>query len=50
MFARNVQNYLLHLLSSGSLELNLDDELTRGPLITCDGKIVHADVRAALEK
>jgi NAD(P) transhydrogenase subunit alpha len=50
MFARNVQNYLLHLLRSGSLELNLDDELTRGPLVTCDGKIVHADVRAALEE
>ncbi|MEE9282329.1 MAG: NAD(P) transhydrogenase subunit alpha [Myxococcota bacterium] len=49
MFARNVQNYLLHLTRDGTLELDLDDELTRGPLVTCDGKIVHEGVRAALE-
>ena len=49
MFARNVQNYVLHLFSGESLELDLDDELTRGPLVTCEGKIVHDGVRAALE-
>ena len=49
MFARNVQNYLLHLTRDGTLELDLDDELTRVPLVTCDGKIVHEGVRAALE-
>ena len=50
MFSRNVQNYLLHLIDDGKLELDMDSELTTGPLVTRDGKIVHDAVRAALEK
>ena len=49
MFARNVQNYVMHLFMGESLELDLDDELVRGTLVTCDGKIVHEGVRDALE-
>jgi NAD(P) transhydrogenase subunit alpha len=49
MFARNVQNYVMHVFKGESLELDLDDELIRGPLVTCEGKIVHNGVRAALE-
>ena len=48
MFARNVQNYLMHLFRGESLELDLDDELVQGTLVTCDGTIVHEGVRAAL--
>lgn len=50
MFARNVQNYVLHLLADGELALDLDDELTRCPLVTCDGKVVHEGVREAMGK
>ena len=49
MFARNVQNYVMHVFKGESLELDLDDELIRGPLVTREGKIVHDAVRAALE-
>jgi NAD(P) transhydrogenase subunit alpha len=41
MYARNVSSYLLHLLKDGRLQFNLDDELTRGPLVTHQGEIVH---------
>ncbi len=50
MFSRNVLNYLHHLVKDGKLELDMDSELTTGPLVTRDGKIVHDAVRAALEE
>jgi NAD(P) transhydrogenase subunit alpha len=40
MYARTVTNYLLHLCKGGTLNLNLDDELTKGPLVTYQGKVL----------
>ncbi len=48
MLARNFQNFLLHLLKKGELQLDLADEVTAGALITRDGEIVHPAVRSAL--
>ena len=48
MYARTVTNYLLHLLNEGMLHLDLDDELTRGPLVTHQGKVLHEAVKARL--
>ncbi len=48
MLARNFQNFLLHLLKKGELQLDLADEITSGSLVTRDGEIVHASVAAAL--
>jgi H+-translocating NAD(P) transhydrogenase subunit alpha len=42
MYARTVTNFLLHLLKHGRLNLDLSDELTRGPLVTHQGEIVHS--------
>ncbi len=50
MFSRNLMNYLLHLIKDAGLELDLEDELTKGPLVTHEGAIVHEGVRAAMEK
>jgi len=38
MYARNVSNYLMHLIKDGALSLDLADELTRFPLITHGGE------------
>ena len=46
MYARTVTNYLLHLLKDGQLKLDLDDELTRGPLVTREGQVVHEVMKA----
>jgi NAD(P) transhydrogenase subunit alpha len=41
MYSRTVTNYLTHLLKEGRVHLDLADELTRGPLVTHQGEIVH---------
>jgi NAD(P) transhydrogenase subunit alpha len=41
MYARTVVNYLLHLAKDGALNLNLDDELTRAPMVTHEGKVIY---------
>jgi len=48
MYARTVTNFLSHLLKEGRIHLDLDDELTRGPLVTHQGRIVHPAVQGAL--
>jgi NAD(P) transhydrogenase subunit alpha len=48
MYARNVTSFLVHLVKEGRVQLDLADELTRGPLVTHQGEIVHDVVRATL--
>ncbi|HZY86456.1 MAG TPA: Re/Si-specific NAD(P)(+) transhydrogenase subunit alpha [Gemmataceae bacterium] len=48
MYARTVFNYLNHLLKDGAVRLDLTDELTRGPLVTHQGEVVHEVVKQAL--
>jgi NAD(P) transhydrogenase subunit alpha len=40
MYARTVTNYLLHLLKDGKINLDLNDELTRAPMVTHQGEIL----------
>jgi NAD(P) transhydrogenase subunit alpha len=40
MYARTVTNYLLHLVKDGKVNLDLNDELTRAPLVTHQGEIL----------
>jgi NAD(P) transhydrogenase subunit alpha len=48
MYARAVTNYLTHLVKDGRIHLDLNDELTRGPLVTHQGEILHEAVKATL--
>lgn len=41
MYARTVTNFLLHLVKDGKLQLDTGDELTRGPLVTLGGQVLH---------
>lgn len=45
MYARTVTSYLGHLLQDGRIHLDLSDELTKGPLVTHSGEVVHAAVK-----
>jgi proton-translocating NAD(P)+ transhydrogenase subunit alpha len=47
LYARTVANFLLHLVKDGKVHLDLNDELTRGPLVTHQGEIVHEVVKQA---
>jgi len=46
MYARTVTNYLLHLCKDGKIQLDLTDELTRGPMVTHQGEIVNEMVKS----
>lgn len=48
VYARNLVNLLLHLVKDGALTLDLEDEITKGALVTHDGQVVNAAVRAKL--
>jgi H+-translocating NAD(P) transhydrogenase subunit alpha len=45
MYAKNLTNFLMHVVKSGAMALNLDDEITRSTLVTHGGEIVNARVR-----
>lgn len=40
MYARTVSNFLFHLYKDGKIQIDANDELTRGPLLTHQGEIV----------
>jgi NAD(P) transhydrogenase subunit alpha len=50
MYARNVASFLLHLVKDGALVLDLDDELTRAPLLTHDGAVTNELVRTLAQE
>jgi NAD(P) transhydrogenase subunit alpha len=45
VFSRNLEKLLLHLTKDGAWALNLEEEITKGCVVTKDGAIVHAKVR-----
>jgi H+-translocating NAD(P) transhydrogenase subunit alpha len=49
-FARNMSALLLHLISEGTLAIDLTDEIQQGVVITHDGQVVHTATAALLEK
>jgi len=44
MYSKNITTFLLHLVKDGELVIDLDDEITKGTLITRDGAVVHERV------
>jgi NAD(P) transhydrogenase subunit alpha len=48
MYAKNVQTLLDHLISEGKLNLDLEDEITKGATITHGGRVVHEATASAL--
>jgi len=48
MYAKNITTFLAHLVKEGKLELDMEDEITSGTLITRGGEVVHAGVRERL--
>jgi H+-translocating NAD(P) transhydrogenase subunit alpha len=50
LYSKNITTFLLALLKDGNLNLDLKDDLVRGPLVTSKGEILHQGTKAALEK
>lgn len=49
MYSRNLVTFLGHLVNDGKIELDLEDELTHGPLLTHEGRIANERVRGLVE-
>jgi NAD(P) transhydrogenase subunit alpha len=45
MYAKNLTNFLIHLVKDGKMQMNLEDEITRGTLATQGGEIVNPRLR-----
>jgi NAD(P) transhydrogenase subunit alpha len=41
MYSKNLSNLVMHLLGEGGLQLNLEDPITAGVVVTHGGKVVH---------
>ncbi len=48
MYAKNIQTLIKHLVKDGEINVDLDDEITRGATITHAGKVVHEATAKAL--
>lgn len=45
MYAKNLTNFLTHLVKDGKMQLNMEDEITRETLVTRGGEVVNPRVR-----
>ncbi|MDC4224209.1 MAG: hypothetical protein MPW15_08270 [Candidatus Manganitrophus sp.] len=45
MYSKNLLNFLFHLYVNKELKLDLNDEITRGSLLTHKGEILHSGVK-----
>jgi H+-translocating NAD(P) transhydrogenase subunit alpha len=45
LYSKNIYNFLTHLSTKDGMKWELDEEITRGTLITHEGKIVHPSLQ-----
>ena len=49
MYARNMLNFINHIVKDGEIVIDTEDEITNGCLITRDGEVVHEATAAAMK-
>lgn len=49
LYSRNLTSLLQVLIKGGSMNIDLKDELVKGPLVTHKGEVMHQGTKAALE-
>ena len=50
LYSRNITSFLLTMLREGNLNIDLRDELVRGPLVMDKGNVVHEPTQTALRE
>jgi len=50
MYAKTLTTFVAHLVKDGKLELDLEDEITRGAMLTHEGRITNEAARSRVEK
>jgi len=48
-FSRNIEKLLLHITADGNWKIDLNEEITKGCVITKEGEIVHAKVKETVK-
>jgi NAD(P) transhydrogenase subunit alpha len=48
LYARNVANLLLHLVKDGAINLDFQDEITKGSCVTHGGEVVNERAKQLL--
>ena len=49
MYSKNILNLILYIGKEGKVELNLEDEIVKGSLITHDGEVINHRVKEVLK-
>jgi NAD(P) transhydrogenase subunit alpha len=49
LYSRNVANLLQHLVKEGRVQVDFEDEITRGSCVTYQGEIVHKGARETIK-
>jgi NAD(P) transhydrogenase subunit alpha len=49
LYARNIQTLLLSMMKEGEFQVDLEDEVVAGSLLTHEGKVIHAPTASLLE-
>jgi NAD(P) transhydrogenase subunit alpha len=47
LYAKNISNFLLHVIKDGKLNLDMNDEIVRQTLVSADGQVINASVLRA---
>lgn len=50
LYARNISTLLIHLVNENGFKWEMEEEITKGSLITHNGELVHAFTKGILEK
>ncbi len=50
MYSRNLTTFLLEFYKNGAFNLDLNDEIIKGAIITHNGEVLHAATREAMQK
>ena len=50
MYSRNLTTFVLEFYKDGAFNLDLNDEIIKGAIITHNGEVLHAQTREALQK
>ncbi len=50
MYSKNITTFISMMLNDGAIQIDMEDEIIRGSLVTHDGKVVHEVVRLGLTR
>jgi len=50
MYSKNILNFLLNVVKDGKLNIDMEDEIVKGSLVTHEGKIINETIKDLIKK